>query len=238
MKVIPAVDILGGECVQLVGGDPKTKKSYGNPVDIALDWISKGSRMLHIVDLDAALGLGENYEVIKKIRSKTSASMFVGGGIRDDTKVDDLVHLSVDKIILGTAAVEDIAKNFSFITRICDRYGKDKFLCAVDSRRGYVVTKGWQERTKIKTVDAISALEPYCWGFLYTDVDVEGKMKGSRIKRVEDVLAATSLPVIASGGISSKRDVDEMKAAGLWGVIVGKALYEGKIQYDVLGEYK
>jgi len=238
MKVIPAVDILGGECVQLVGGDPKTKKSYGDPVDVAVSWIKSGARMLHVVDLDAALGLGENYATIKTIRARTSASIFVGGGIRDEHKIDQLVHLSVDKIILGTAAIQDIGKKFEFLTRMSDRYGKDKFIAAVDSRRGRVVTEGWRERSKLATVDAIKALEPYCWGFLFTDVDVEGKMKGSRIKRIEEVLRATSHPVIASGGIRSRKEIDELKDAGAWGVIIGKALYEKKIPADVLGEYK
>lgn len=238
MKVIPAVDILDGECVQLVGGDPKTKKSYGDPVDKALSWIDKGARMLHVVDLDAALGLGENYAIIKAIRAKTSASMLVGGGIRDEEKIDDLVHLGVDKIVLGTKAVEDIGKEFEFMKKICDFYGKEKFIASVDSLKGSVVTKGWQEKTKLKTVDAVHALEQYCWGFLYTDVDVEGKMKGARVERIKEVLGATSQPVIASGGITSKSEVDELKDAGVWGVIVGKALYEKKIPTKVLGEYK
>jgi phosphoribosylformimino-5-aminoimidazole carboxamide ribotide isomerase len=119
-----------------------------------------------------------------------------------------------------------------------NRYGKEKFIAAVDSKRGHGVTKGWKEKTKIKTADAIRALEPYCWGFLYTDVDVEGKMKGARIKRVKEVLETTKLPIIASGGIRSKKEIDELKDAGVWGVIIGKALYEKKIPADVLGEYK
>ncbi|MFH1788222.1 MAG: 1-(5-phosphoribosyl)-5-[(5-phosphoribosylamino)methylideneamino]imidazole-4-carboxamide isomerase [Candidatus Altiarchaeota archaeon] len=238
MKVIPAVDILEGECVQLVGGDPKTKKTYGDPVDIAVEWINQGARMLHIVDLDAALGTGENYDKIKVIRSKTSATMIVGGGVRDEDKIDDLMHLSVDKIILGTAAINDIEKDFDFLSGIRKMYGHEKFIVAVDSRKGKVVTKGWQEKTSIKTVDAMKALEPYCGGFLFTDVDVEGQMKGSRMKRIQEVLDATSLPVIASGGIRSKKEIDELKAAGAWGVIVGKALYEKKIPVEVLGEYR
>lgn len=238
MKVIPAVDILEGECVQLVGGDPKTKKVYGNPVEVALGWIEKGARMLHIVDLDAALGSGENYDAIKVIRSKTSATMIVGGGVRDEDRIDDLVHLSVDKIILGTIAIEDMEKDFEFLKGISKMYGQEKFIIAVDSKNGKVVTKGWQEKTTINTVDAISALEPYCGGFLFTDVDVEGKMKGARMERIREVLNATRRPVIASGGIRSKKEIDELKAARAWGVIVGKALYEGKIPVDVLGEYK
>ncbi|MFH1835755.1 MAG: 1-(5-phosphoribosyl)-5-[(5-phosphoribosylamino)methylideneamino] imidazole-4-carboxamide isomerase [Methanobacteriota archaeon] len=238
MKVIPAVDILGGECVQLVGGDPKTKKSYGDPIEVGLGWIEKGARILHIVDLDAALDIGENHNTIKVFRSKTSAPMFVGGGIRDKNRVDELVHLSVDKIILGTNAIKDIGKDFEFLKLVCDWYGKEKFIISVDSKDGYVVTKGWQEKTKIKTGDAIRQLEPYCWGFLYTDVDVEGQMKGSRIERIRDVLDASSLPVIASGGIKSQKEIDALKAEGAWGVIVGKALYEGKIPIEVLGEYR
>jgi len=238
MKVIPAVDILGGECVQLVGGDPKTAVSYGNPVDVALDWLEKGGRMLHIVDLDAALGSGDNYDIIKSIRAKTSATMFVGGGVRDEDKVVELVSRGVDKIILGTKALEDIQNDFEFLKQVDKMFGREKLIISVDSKKGSVVTKGWKEKTSIKTVEAVELLEPYCWGFLYTDVDVEGKMKGSRIEKTRDVVQATRLPVIASGGISSQKEINELKGAGAWGVIVGKALYEGKIKPELLGEYK
>jgi len=238
MKVIPAVDIMGGECVQLVGGDPKTKKVYGDPVEMAKKWVEEGGRMLHVVDLDAALGLGENLTTIKSIRAETSVPIFVGGGVRDEDKVHELMELGIDKIILGTVAVEDIVNDFEFLESIINGYWKGKFICSVDSKKGYVVTKGWTEKTKIKTEDAVAALEPYFWGFLYTDVDVEGKMKGTRIKNISRVLEATSLPVIASGGISTKKEINELRDAGVWGAIVGKALYEGKIKPDVLGEYK
>ena len=238
MKVIPAVDILDGECVQLVGGDPETKKVYGEPLKIAMDWIEQGARMLHVVDLNAALGIGENYDIIKTIRAKTSSTVIVGGGVRSEDKIDDLFHLAIDKIIMGTMAIQDIENDFEFLKQMDKYYGREKFIIAVDSKDGKIVTKGWQEKTKIKTVEAIEALEPYCWGFLFTDVDVEGKMKGARMQRIKEVLDASSRPVIASGGIRSQKEIDELKAAGTWGVIIGKALYEGKIPIEALGEYK
>jgi phosphoribosylformimino-5-aminoimidazole carboxamide ribotide isomerase len=229
MKLIPAVDILGGRCVQLVGGMLGTEKYYGDPVEVSREWARKGAEMLHVVDLNATLGTGDNTELLRKIREAVGIPIQAGGGIRTIEKAGELLDSGVERVIIGTLAVEDYVKKTGNVLRIADSYGRNRVIAAVDSREGYVVYKGWQEKTKIKTLDLIKELEKDVWGFLHTNVDVEGQMKGVNMDAIKRVVKETKKPVIISGGISSREDIKEIEKTGAWGVVLGKALYEGRI---------
>jgi len=229
MKIIPAVDIMDGECVQLVGGKPETKKSYGNPVDIAKRWVSKGAEMLHVVDLDAALGRGDNTEVVLDIAHSVDVPIHMGGGIRDLKTAEFLLNSDIDRIILGTLVINDYFNEFKILKELNQNFG-DMVIAAVDSKGGNVVVKGWQEKTELKAQDFMKKAEGLVWGFLYTDVDVEGRMRGININSIETVLSSTNKPVIISGGISSGNDIESLNNSGVWGIVLGKALYEGHIK--------
>jgi len=229
MKIIPAVDIMDGECVQLVGGKPETKKSYGNPVDIAKRWVSKGAEMLHVVDLDAALGRGDNTEVVLDIAHSVDVPIHMGGGIRDLKTAEFLLNSDIDRIILGTLVINDYFNEFKILKELNQNFG-GRVIAAVDSKGGNVVVKGWQEKTELKAQDFMKKAEGLVWGFLYTDVDVEGRMRGININSIETVLSSTNKPVIISGGISSGNDIESLNNSGVWGIVLGKALYEGHIK--------
>lgn len=234
MKLIPAVDILNGRCAQLVGGRLGTEKYYGDPVEISKEWIREGAGMLHIVDLDATLGIGDNTTTILKIKKAVEVPIHLGGGIRTTGKAVELLEKGMDRIILGTLAVEDYVKKTGNVHKIADSCGRDRVIVAIDSRNGLVVCRGWQEKTGIKTIELIKALEKDVWGFLYTNVDVEGRMEGADITSIKKVVRETRKPVIVSGGVSGRRDVIEIEKTGAWGVILGKALYEGRIRLQDL----
>lgn len=228
MKVIPAVDLMGGRCVQLVGGDPDTKKDYGDPVDAANKWKTEGAEALHVVDLDAALGKGSNLDAVTAIKRQTQLPIQFGGGVRSKEKMKELLRLNIDRIIVGTLAIKDYTEGFTALKEVNTEFGQ-KIVVAVDSRQGYVTVKGWTKKTSLKAVELVEAAQEHAWGFLYTDVDVEGKMEGVNEENIRKVVEATDKPVIVSGGISSENDLKVCEDAGAYAAVVGKALYEGRI---------
>ncbi len=231
MIIIPAVDIKDGVCVQLVGGKPDTAKAYGNPLEIALRWQLAGAKLLHVIDLDAALGVGDNSDTVALICERLEVPVEFGGGVRDSGSVERFLGLGIDRVILGTFAVEDYSNDFRQLNRLSEKFGRERLLVAVDSRGDEIVVKGWQERTGIKTTGFMDKVEDVVWGFLYTDIGVEGRMEGIDFKRTRDVVESTDLPVVVSGGVSSKDDLRLLEEAGAWGVVIGKALYEGKLSF-------
>jgi phosphoribosylformimino-5-aminoimidazole carboxamide ribotide isomerase len=230
MERIPAIDILGGRCVQLVGGRLGTETFYGSPVETAKKWVSEGAEILHVVDLDATLGKGDNTKTLFDIKKSVKAPIQFGGGIRTVEKAKELLDKRIDRIILGTLAVNDYINGTGNLDEVIKAGGKDRVIVSIDSSGGFVVCKGWTEKTKIRTKDLINALEGKVWGFLYTNVDVEGQMKGVDMNAIEEVVKSTKKPVIVSGGISSSKDMKEIEKTGAWGVVLGRALYEGKIK--------
>jgi phosphoribosylformimino-5-aminoimidazole carboxamide ribotide isomerase len=221
MKIIPAIDIKDGKCTQLVGGVAGTAKYYGEPVDAANKWASLGAEVLHVVDLDAALGTGNNLEKVLEIKRAVKVPVHYGGGVRTYEYCEKLIReYDIDRVAIGTLAINNYPKSI-----------RHRIIISLDSKGGKVVTHGWKERTEI---DAASLIREYCglvWGFLYTDVDVEGQMRGINLKRMQHIVNSTDKPVIASGGITSIKDVMDLENAGAWGAVLGKALYEGKIDY-------
>ncbi|MCX6695637.1 MAG: 1-(5-phosphoribosyl)-5-[(5-phosphoribosylamino)methylideneamino]imidazole-4-carboxamide isomerase [Candidatus Altiarchaeota archaeon] len=229
MEVIPAIDVMGGRCVQLVGGRPETKVDYGDPVEVALKWKQAGARILHVVDLDAALGTGSNIKLVGGIMRSTGLQVNFGGGIRTVDYARKVLESGVDRIVLGTFLIEDMKQGFKFTKKLSEEYGSKRLIGSVDSRGGFVAVKGWTERTGIKAAELTAMAEGFVWGFLYTNVDVEGQMKGVDIEAIKKVVKSTSKPVIVSGGVTTIQDIKSVGAAGGWGVVLGKALYEGRI---------
>ncbi|MFH1055093.1 MAG: 1-(5-phosphoribosyl)-5-[(5-phosphoribosylamino)methylideneamino] imidazole-4-carboxamide isomerase [Candidatus Altiarchaeota archaeon] len=228
MQVIPAVDLMGGRCVQLVGGRPETRIDYGDPVEKALEWVGEGASMLHLVDLDAALGFGSNLEVMLKVKRSCAVPVELGGGIRDIDSARMLLEElgEEDRIIIGTMAVKEYP-GFKTLKEL-EEYS-DRIIVSVDSKGGRVVSGGWAAESRLTAAQVMEACGDLVWGFLYTDVDVEGRMGGVNNERVREVVRSTHNPVIVSGGVTSKVDVDACEEVGAWGVVLGKALYEGKM---------
>ncbi len=232
MKIIPAIDILDGRCAQLVGGKLGTEKFYGNPLETALNWESAGAELLHVVDLNATLGKGNNTDSLISIKKSVKIPIHFGGGIRNFESAKGFLDSGIDRIILGTLAVHDYFNNFKVLRKLNDEFGRDRIIIALDSKNGNIVVKGWQEKTELNAVEFARNLEDIVWGLLYTDVDVEGRMSGINPEKIKEIVKSTKLPVIVSGGISSYRDIEKLKEFGAWGAVLGKALYEGKIRIE------
>jgi len=223
MLIIPTVDIAGGRCVQLVGGRINSASEYGDPVDWARRWCDEGAELLHVVDLDAALGLGDNTEKVVEIVRAVDVPVQVGGGIRSLDRVSVLISEGVERIVVGTVAV----KNPELLDKMIDLAGAKRIVVAIDSKGGRVVIDGWREPVQLTPIEAARIFaKKGIWGFLYTMVDVEGTMAGVRPDDIRSVVSATPLPVLVSGGIGNLEDLRKLKACGVYGAVVGKALYE------------
>jgi len=229
MKVIPAIDIMGGQVVRLYKGDPKQKTVYSDdPIDIAKKWEANGADMLHIVDLDATLGLGSNLEIIKKILEIISIPVEVAGGLRDESLVSDVIKIS-NRIVLGTLAFKDK----ELLKKLLLSFGSEKIVISVDHMDGEIVIHGWQDKTGIKLIDSIKEfLEMGFTEFLLTNVNRDGTMEGPDLEYLEQACNLDNANVIASGGISNVSDVKDVKGKNAFGVILGKALYENKISIE------
>jgi len=229
-EVVPAVDMQDGQVVQLVGGERDTGTAYGDPVEAAERWVDAGAETLHLVDLDGAFeGERVNASAVEAICDAVDAEIQLGGGIRT---VDDALGLldgGVDRVILGTAAVEtpDIVTDISAAR-------PDSVTVSLDAKDGEVVVSGWTEGTGIDPAEAAARYEERgAAAILFTDVDVEGQLEGVRTEPVEQVVEAVDIPVIASGGVATLDDVQTLREAGAAAVVVGTALYEGRF---TLGE--
>jgi len=223
-EVVPAVDVQDGQVVQLVGGERGTGKAYGDPVEAAEGWVEQGAHTLHLVDLDGAFeGERANADAIEAVVDAVDVETQLGGGIRT---VDDAVALldaGIDRVILGTAAVE----NPDIVAEISDEY-PGSVLVSLDAKDGEVVVSGWTEGTGLDPAEAAARYEDLgAGGILFTDVDVEGQLEGVRTDPVERVVAAVDVPVVASGGVATLDDVRALRDAGAAAVVVGSALYEG-----------
>ncbi|GAB3033262.1 1-(5-phosphoribosyl)-5-[(5-phosphoribosylamino)methylideneamino]imidazole-4-carboxamide isomerase [Natronobiforma cellulositropha] len=224
-EVIPAVDVQHGEVVQLVQGERGTEKTYGDPVDAATRWIDAGARSLHLVDLDGAFdGERANGAAIDAVVDAVSVPTQLGGGIRSAADATDVLERGVDRVILGTAAVE----NPDIVAEISERH-PDSVVVSLDAKDGEVVVEGWTEGAGISPVEAAARYDDLgACAILFTNVDVEGKLEGVATDPVRDLVAATDVPIIASGGVATLADVTALRDAGAAAVVVGSALYEGK----------
>jgi phosphoribosylformimino-5-aminoimidazole carboxamide ribotide isomerase len=231
MLVIPAIDLRGGKCVRLIQGRADAETVFSDdPVAMALKWQSKGARFLHVVDLDGAFtGSQKNLSVVKDIVSALSIPVELGGGIRDQNAIEGVLQAGVQRAILGTSALKDPA----FVEAMCREYG-DRIAVGIDAKDGMVAIHGWTE-TGDKPAVAF-ALEMEAIGvktIIYTDIKRDGMLRGPNIEATRALARAThDVEIIASGGVSSLQDINDLKeleTLGVAGVIIGKALYTGDI---------
>ena len=226
MTVFPAVDILGGKCVQLVQGRRETATAFGNPLDCARRWVSAGARALHVINLDGAFGeSGTNAEIIREIRRETGVFMQLGGGIRSLADARRWLETGVDRVILGTLAVREPEA----VRTLSDEAGSSRVMASVDAKGGQVVVEGWTDPGGDYLAWARKFEQLGAGSLLFTNVDVEGLQQGIRAGPIENLIAATGLPVVVAGGISGIGDVAALKDMGAAGVVLGSALYSGKI---------
>ncbi len=229
MLVIPAIDLKNGRCVRLLMGRADTEKAYSdNPVEVALRWEAEGAKYLHIVDLDGAFeGIPVNFGIVKEIIATVDVPIELGGGIRDMGMVGKLFSLGVNRVILGTAVVEDP----ELLRKVIDRYGSERIVAGIDAVRGAVAVRGWKEGSGIDAVElAMNVRDLGITRVIYTDIMKDGALSGPNLDSIRVMAEETGLKVIASGGISTLEDVRNiaaMEGIGVEGMIVGKALYEG-----------
>ena len=223
-EVIPAVDMQDGQVVQLVGGERGTERTYGEPVEAATRWVEEGAETIHLVDLDGAFeGERANADAIEAIRAAVDVALQLGGGIRSAADARGLLDAGVDRVILGTAAVE----NPDIVAEISDTH-PGSVMVSLDAKDGEVVVSGWTEGTGLDPAEAAGRYEELgAGGILFTDVDVEGQLEGVRTEPVERIVEGVDIPVVASGGVATLDDVRALEAAGASAVVVGSALYEG-----------
>ncbi len=229
MKIIPAIDLMNGKVVRLVKGDPNQKTVYSDdPISVAQKWESSGADMIHIVDLDATLGLGTNYTLIKKIIKEVKVPIQVAGGLRNETIISQIVSI-VSRIVIGTLAFE----NKQVLKKLLTEYGDEKIVLAVDHIDGKIVTNGWQKNTGMNLIESMNEFTKMGFSeFLLTNVTKDGTLQGPDLKFLKDACAVNKTNILASGGISTIEDIVNVKQTNAFGVILGKALYENKISIE------
>ena len=226
MVVFPAVDILGGKCVQLVQGRRETATAFGDPLDCARRWVGAGAEALHVINLDGAFGeSGRNAGIIRDILRETGVFMELGGGIRSLADARAWLETGVDRVILGTLAVRDPGS----VRTLSEEAGPSRVMASVDAKAGQVVVEGWTGAEGVYLGWARRFGELGAGSLLFTNVDVEGLQEGIRTGPVERLLAATRLPVVVAGGVTTVGDVAALRDMGAAGVVLGSALYSGKI---------
>ncbi|WP_174615658.1 1-(5-phosphoribosyl)-5-[(5-phosphoribosylamino)methylideneamino]imidazole-4-carboxamide isomerase [Virgibacillus ihumii] len=234
MIIFPAIDIKNGKCVRLRQGDYSQVKVYNDsPVEASLDWQQKRAAYLHVVDLDGAKsGNSTNLDTIKQIAEETSIPVQVGGGIRSLERIHEYVRAGIDRVILGTAAITDK----TLLKEAVAEYGS-KIAVSIDARNGYAATDGWTETTDVKAVDLVKELEEIgVQTIVYTDILKDGMLKGPNFKELQRIDTATSMNVIASGGITTEADITLLREMDLYGAIIGKALYDGTLDFTSVAD--
>jgi phosphoribosylformimino-5-aminoimidazole carboxamide ribotide isomerase len=226
MLVIPAVDIMGGKCVRLFRGDPKLNKVYyDDPLEAAQLLEKQGAELIHLIDLDAALGSGQNMEAIKRILENISVKVQIGGGIRSLHKADELLKFGAYRVIFGTAAV----KNPALVKEAIKSYGSVSVAVAIDEKDGKVVVHGWKNKSEVDYLELARSFESMDVGALiFTPISVDGTLKGPQIEKTVKLVEAVDVPVIASGGVAMLEDLIALAKTGVDGVVVGTAIYEKK----------
>jgi phosphoribosylformimino-5-aminoimidazole carboxamide ribotide isomerase len=233
MIALPAVDLREGRCVQLVGGRPEDERvSRPDPVAQALHWWDLGFRHLHIVDLDAALSVGENRGIIREIVGATGAEVQVGGGIRSGDDVEEIMALGVRRVIVGTRAVDDP----DWLQGITEEHPQ-RVMVAADIRGGLVLRRGWTESSGIPVQALLDRLEPLpLAGVLCTDVAREGRMEGVDLPGAEAVIQGTRHHVWISGGVTTMEEIRALDRAGAAGAVLGMAIYTGVLPPEQLAK--
>ena len=226
MKIFPAVDILGGRCVQLVQGKRESATVYGDPLSCATRWLDEGATALHIVNLDGAFGTSSgNAALITALIRKTGVEIELGGGIRS---VEDARHwqeTGVDRVIISTLATQEP----ECVRTLSREFGSNRVMPGVDAKGGQIAVHGWQKTAGDYLGWAAEFEKLGAGSLLYTNVDVEGLQQGVRFEPVKRLIDHVGIPVVVAGGVSSGSDVAGLRDAGAYGAVLGSALYSGKI---------
>ncbi len=228
MQLIPAIDLMNGKIVRLSRGDPKTAKVYdqfGGPVETAKRWRDEGAGKLHIIDLDAAFGTGNNYGVISDIAGNIALPIQVGGGIRSFETAAKLFKTGISQVILGALAFSDQ----SAIGKIQKRFGAESVIVALDNKDGRIMVEGWKTATALSVKEALEKFTKLgVRRFLITSIAQDGMLSGPDIQTLSEACKFPNAKVIAAGGIGSINDLIALKHIGVEGAVIGKALYEGR----------
>ena len=229
MQLYPAIDMKGGKCVRLTQGLFDNVKVYSDtPADMAKLWVSQGATFLHLVDLDGALaGHSVNEEAIRAIVAGVCVPIQLGGGIRSAEAVKTMLELGIARCIIGTRAVE----RPEFIGELVERFGTERIVVGVDAKNGMVAVEGWEKVSNLPAVDLCMQMKGFgIKHIVYTDISRDGTMTGPNVEATKELTRLTGLDVIASGGVSCMEDLVHLHESGIHGAIIGKALYEHKIE--------
>jgi 1-(5-phosphoribosyl)-5-[(5-phosphoribosylamino)methylideneamino] imidazole-4-carboxamide isomerase/N-(5'phosphoribosyl)anthranilate isomerase len=231
LELLPAVDVADGKAVRLTQGEAGSETDYGSPVEAAMTWINAGAEWIHLVDLDAAFGRGDNRVIIAEVVSAaTSVKIELSGGIRDDASLEAALEAGATRVNLGTAALEDP----EWTARVIERFG-DAIAVGLDVRGTTLAARGWTKEGG-DLFEVLERLEDAgCARYVVTDVTKDGTLRGPNLELLRQVMQKTSKPVVASGGISSLDDIRDLRALvgeGLEGAILGKSLYAGKFTLE------
>lgn len=230
MIIIPAVDIKDGRCVRLLQGRKDAETIYSDdPVQMAKKWESQGAELIHVIDLDGAFQQHpQNSDAIKKTVEQLDIPVQVGGGIRNEKTIRQYIEIGVERVIIGTEAI----KNPKLVKKACKAF-PEQIVVAIDARRGMVAVEGWTQTTPIKAIDLAKRFEDCGVAAInFTDIDRDGMQTGPNIEETRRIAEAISIPVIASGGVSTIDDIKNLlplNAMGISGIIIGKALYSGSL---------
>ena len=233
MRIYPAIDILDGKAVRLKQGRVSEATIYGEPLEMAAKWVAKGAEWLHVVDLDGAFeGAPKNIDILREMAAAvSSAKIQAGGGIRSMATVENLLDAGIQRVVLGTAAVQ----NPDFVKHALGEH-THSIAVGIDARDGNVQVSGWKHDSNIGAIELARRLEDLGARLvIYTDIARDGVLEGPNIEATKEMLDSTNLSVIASGGVSSIADVQRLSELDNWrleGVIIGKALYEGRFQIE------
>ncbi len=228
MQLYPAIDLRGGQCVRLMQGNFNRVTVYSDrPEEIAKLWASQGATFLHLVDLDGALaGHSVNEEAIRNITDQVSIPVQIGGGIRTEEDIAYMLSLGVKRVVIGTKAVEEP----EFVKEMVQKFGPECIVVGIDSKQGMVAVEGWKKLSSISALDLSLQMKEYgIRHIVYTDISRDGMMTGPNIPAIRNLTEYTGLDIIASGGVSSIDDLRQLRKYGVRGAIIGKALYEKKI---------
>ena len=237
MIIFPAIDIKDGKCVRLLKGDFNKITIYNNlPIVQANIFFKSGFKDIHIVDLDGALlGESKNSKIIKEIIKKVKLRIQIGGGIRNIDSINSWLEAGVDKVVMGTAVIE----NIGLLKNACEKF-KNKIAIALDTRDGLVALSGWTKQTNISALDYVKEIENFGVSrIIYTDINKDGTKKGPNIKDTIKLSSKVKIPLVVSGGVSSINDIKKIKSlnnSNIEGVIVGKSIYDGDIKINELAK--
>ena len=228
MEVIPAIDLMDGLVVRLTRGDSKTAKTYrdfGDPIQVAKKWEREDANAIHVVDLDAAMGRGDNKEIVASIAQEVEIPIQLGGGLRSRRKVEEMFGIGVQRAIIGTMAFEKTPE----LLHLLKKFGKERLMVALDYLNNQVMIRGWKNATRYTVDEALTKfLNLGVETFLLTSISQDGLLIGPDYTMLKSVTKNTRAKIYAAGGISSLKDLFQLKGVGVAGVVVGKALYENR----------